>query len=68
MIETIAFLRGGPGDGRVMAVRDLRDILMEQLAEDPRAFWSDLLLPIPTKRYRYAPVRIVAEFTVAGIS
>lgn len=67
-----AIFRGGPADGRLMVVRDLRDVLFDQLAEDPRAFWSkepaELLEPVLTRRYRYEPARIVAEFVVGGVS
>lgn len=73
MIHVEAILRGGPADGRLMVVRDLREVLVKQV--DPAWVYGPLMglgdaeFPtVPTKTYRYEPVRVLAEFEVGGVS
>lgn len=67
-----ALLRGGPADGRLYVVRDLREIRVQQAEPLPARFWDELEsgIDFPTVPYTtvtYQPARILAEFTPGGI-
>lgn len=67
-----AILRGGPADGRLMAVRDLREIVIAQV--DPAWVYGSVIhddgakFPtVPQLHYVYEPRRVLAEFEVGGV-